>query len=158
MSLLDIDEAIEAVAKKADIVYGPLVDAQKFPDQVDVTLVEGAISSEEDREKAQTIRSKSKIVIAMGDCAVTSNVPAMRNTVPVKTLLDRIYIEGANAAPGAPVEGVPKLLKKAVPLQEVVKVDYHLPGCPPPPKAIAYVIGELLEGRAPNLGSKVKFG
>ena len=158
MSLLDIDEAIEAVAKKADIVYGPLVDAQKFPDQVDVTLVEGAISSEEDREKAQTIRSKSKILIAMGDCAVTSNVPAMRNTVPVKTLLDRIYIEGANAAPGAPVEGVPKLLKKAVPLQEVVKVDYHLPGCPPPPKAIAYVIGELLEGRAPNLGSKVKFG
>lgn len=158
MSLLDIDEAIEAIAKKADIVYGPLVDAQKFPDQVDVTLVEGAISSEEDREKAQTIRAKSKIVVALGDCAVTSNVPAMRNTVPVKTLLDRIYVEGANATPGAPVEGVPKLLKKAVPLQEVVKVDYHLPGCPPPPKAIAYVIGELLEGRAPNLGSKVKFG
>lgn len=158
MSLLDIDEAIEAVAKKADIVYGPLVDAQKFPDQVDVTLVEGAISSEEDREKAQTIRARSKLVVAMGDCAVTSNVPAMRNTVPVKKLLDRIYVEGANATPGVPVEGVPKLLKKAVPLQEVVKVDYHLPGCPPPPKAIAYVIGELLEGRAPNLGSKVKFG
>ncbi|HWR50640.1 MAG TPA: hypothetical protein VN428_06010 [Bryobacteraceae bacterium] len=158
MSLLDIDEAIEAIAKKADIVYGPLVDAQTFPEQVDVTLVEGAISSEEDREKAQTIRARSKIVIAFGDCAVTSNVPAMRNTIPVKKLLESIYIEGADAAPGVPVEGVPKLLKRAVPLQEVVKVDYYLPGCPPPPKAIAYVIGELLEGRAPNLGSKVKFG
>lgn len=158
MSLLDIDEAIEAIAKKADIVYGPLVDAQKFPEQVDVTLIEGAISSEEDREKAQTIRARSKIVIALGDCAVTSNVPAMRNTVPVKKLLDRIYVEGADAAAGVPVEGVPKLLKRAVPVQEVVKVDYHLPGCPPPPKAIAYVLTELLEGREPNLGSKVKFG
>ncbi len=158
MSLLDIDEAIEAIAKKADIVYGPLVDAQKFPEQVDVTLIEGAISSEEDREKAQTIRARSKLVVALGDCAVTSNVPAMRNTVPVKKLLDRIYVEGADAAAGVPVEAVPKLLKRAVPVQEVVKVDYHLPGCPPPPKAIAYVITELLEGREPNLGSKVKFG
>ncbi len=158
MSLLDIDEAIEAVARKADIVYGPLVDAQHFPEQVDVTLVEGAISSEDDREKAQAIRANSKIVIALGDCAVTSNVPAMRNTVPVKKLLERVYIEGADAAPGVPTDGVPKLLKKAVPLQEVVKVDFHVPGCPPPPKAIAFVIGELLEGRMPDLGSKVKFG
>lgn len=158
MSLLDIDEGIEAVAKRTELVYGPLVDAQHFPEQVDVTLVEGAISSEEDREKAQTIRARSKLVIAFGDCSVTGNVPAMRNTIPVKTLLDRVYIEGAEANPVVPSEGVPKLLKRAVPLQEIVKVDFHLPGCPPPPKAIAYVIGELLEGRTPDLGSKVKFG
>ncbi len=158
MSLLDIDEAIEAVARKADLVYGPLVDAQSFPEQVDVTLIEGAISSEEDREKAQTIRARSKLVVSLGDCAITGNVPAMRNTVPVKDLLDRVYVQGADHAPGIPVEGVPKLLKRAVPVQEVVKVDFHLPGCPPPPKAIAFVIGELLEGRTPNLGSKVKFG
>ncbi len=152
MSLLDIDEAIEMVARRAELVYGPLVDAQKFPEQVDVTLVEGAVSSEEDREKAHLIRARSKTVVAFGDCAVTSNVPAMRNTVPVKTLLERVY-EGAG-----PSEGVPKLLKRAVPLQEVIKVDFHLPGCPPPPKAIAYVVGELLDGRTPDLGSKVKFG
>jgi NAD-reducing hydrogenase small subunit len=158
MSVLDMDEAIEAVAKKVDIVYGPLVDAQKFPEGVDVTLVEGAISSQEDAEKIQTIRQRSRLVVALGDCAVTSNVPAMRNAIPVKTLLDRVYVQGVDAEPGVPTEGVPKLLKRAVPVQEVVKVDLHVPGCPPPAATILYVLRELIEGRVPDLASKVRFG
>jgi NAD-reducing hydrogenase small subunit len=158
MSILDMDEAIEAVAKKVDIVYGPLVDAQKFPEAVDVTLVEGAVSSQEDMEKIQTVRQRSKLVVALGDCAVTSNVPAMRNPIPVKRLLERVYVEGADATPGVPTEGVPKLLKRAVPIQEIVKVDVHVPGCPPPASAIVFVLTELLEGRVPDLGSRIKFG
>jgi NAD-reducing hydrogenase small subunit len=158
MSLLDIDEAIAAVAGKADIVYGPLVDAQEFPEGVDVTLVEGAVSSQDDLEKIQVIRDRSKLVVSLGDCAVTSNVPAMRNSIPVRKLLERIYIEGAQEQPGIPAEGVPQLLRHAVPVHEVVKVDLYLPGCPPPPKAIFFVLGELLEGRIPDLASKVKFG
>jgi NAD-reducing hydrogenase small subunit len=51
MSILDIDEAIIGVANKVDVVYGPLVDAQEFPKGVDVTIVEGAVSSHEDAEK-----------------------------------------------------------------------------------------------------------
>jgi len=158
MSVLDMDEAIEAVAKKVDIVYGPLVDAQKFPEAVDVTLVEGAVSSQEDLEKIQTVRQRSKLVVALGDCAVTSNVPAMRNPVPVRKLLERVYIEGADATPGVPTEGVPKLLKRALPIQEIVKVDVHVPGCPPPAATIVFVLTELLEGRMPDLGSRIKFG
>ncbi|MGE5644545.1 MAG: NADP oxidoreductase [Acidobacteriota bacterium] len=158
MSLLDMDEAIEMVAKKVDIVYGPLVDAQKFPESVDVTLVEGAVSSQEDMEKIQKIRERTKLLVALGDCAVTSNVPAMRNSVPVKKLLERVYVEGAQAAPGVPAEGVPKLLKRAVPVQEIVKVDVHVPGCPPPAKTIVFVLTELLEGRLPDLASRIKFG
>ncbi len=158
MSVLDMDEAIEMVAKKVDIVYGPLVDAQKFPEGVDVTLVEGAVSSQEDAEKLQTIRQRSKLIVALGDCAVTSNVPAMRNSIPVKKLLERVYIEGVQAEPGVPTDGVPKLLKRAVPVQEIVKVDVHVPGCPPPAKTIVFVLTELLEGRMPDLGSRIKFG
>jgi NAD-reducing hydrogenase small subunit len=158
MSVLDIDEGILAVARKADIVYGPLVDAQEFPEGVDVTLVEGAVSSQEDMKKAQIIRKRSKMIVALGDCAVTSNVPAMRNGVPVKKLLDRIYIEGVQECPGVPTEGVPALLKNALPLHDVIKVDLHIPGCPPKPEAIMYVITELLEGRKPDLTAKVKFG
>ena len=158
MSLLDIDEAIEIVAQKVDIVYGPLVDAQKFPENVDVTLIEGAVSSQEDLEKVQTIRERSKLVVALGDCAVTSNVPAMRNSFPVKMLLERVYVEGVQAQPGVPTDGVPKLLKRAVPVQEIVKVDVHVPGCPPSAKTILFVLTELLAGRLPDFGSTVKFG
>jgi NAD-reducing hydrogenase small subunit len=158
MSLLDMDQALLEVARCIEMVYGPLVDAQEFPKNVDVTVIEGAVSSQEDLEKVRTIRQRSKLIVSLGDCAVTGNVPAMRNQTPVRKLLDRIYVEGAQANRGIPAEGVPSLLRQAVPVHEVVKVDLCVPGCPPPPKAIAFVLTELIEGRMPDLSSKVKFG
>jgi NAD-reducing hydrogenase small subunit len=158
MSVLDMDEAIIAIAKRVEVVYGPLVDAQEFPKAVDVVLIEGAISSQEDLEKIRLIRQRSKLVIALGDCAVTGNVPAMRNQIAPRKLLERIYVEGVQENPGIPTEGVPALLRHAIPVHEVVKVDLHVPGCPPPAAAIAFVLGELLDGRVPDLSSKVKFG
>ena len=158
MSLLDMDEAIVAVSQKIDLVYGPLVDAQEFPKMVDVTLVEGAVSSQDDLERIRTIRSRSKLVVALGDCAVTGNVPAMRNPILTRKLLERVYIEGVQTNPGIPNDGVPTLLRNAVPLHEVVKVDLEVPGCPPPAQSILFVLTELLEGRTPDLSSKVKFG
>jgi NAD-reducing hydrogenase small subunit len=158
MSLLDIDEAILNVAKRTDVVYGPLVDAQEFPKSVDVTVIEGAVSSQDDLEKVKLIRQRSKLVIALGDCAVTANVPGMRNQIAPRKLLERIYIEGAQENRGVPTDGVPALLRQAVPVHEVVKVDLYVPGCPPPAKAIAFVLSELLEGRVPDLTGKVKFG
>jgi NAD-reducing hydrogenase small subunit len=158
MSVLDIDEAIIPIAKRIEVVYGPLVDAQEFPKAVDVVLIEGAISSQEDLERVRLIRQRSKLVVALGDCAVTGNVPAMRNQIAPRKLLERIYIEGVQENPGIPTEGVPALLRHAIPVHEVVKVDLHVPGCPPPAAAIAFVLGELLDGRVPDLSSKVKFG
>jgi NAD-reducing hydrogenase small subunit len=158
ISLLDMDEQIINIAKRVDVVYGPLVDAQEYPKQVDVVLVEGAVSSQDDLEKIRTIRQRSKLVVALGDCAVTANVPGMRNQIPTRKLLERIYVEGADQSRCVPTEGVPALLRQAVPVQEVVKVDLHVPGCPPSAKSITFVLGELLEGRVPDLKSKVKFG
>ena len=158
MSVLDIDEAIIPIAKRIEVVYGPLVDAQEFPKAVDVVLIEGAISSQEDLEKVRLMRQRSKLVVALGDCAVTGNVPAMRNQIVPRKLLERIYIEGVQENPGIPTEGVPALLRHAIPVHEVVKVELHVPGCPPPAAAIAFVLGELLDGRVPDLSSKVKFG
>jgi NAD-reducing hydrogenase small subunit len=158
MSLLDVDEGLVAVLKKADIVFGPLVDAQEWPEGVDVALVEGAVSSQDDLKLAQQARQRSKVVVALGDCAVTSNVPSMRNGIPTRKLLEHVYVQGADATPGVPGEGVPQLLKQAVPLHEVVKVDLHVPGCPPKPNTILLALSELLEGRKPDLGSKLRFG
>jgi NAD-reducing hydrogenase small subunit len=158
MSLLDMDEAIVAVLEKADIVFGPLVDAQKWPEGVDVAVIEGAVSSQDDLKLARTARARSKVVVALGDCAVTGNVPSMRNGIPVRKLLERIYVEGATVQPGVPTDGVPALLKQAEPLHAAIAVDVHVPGCPPKPDAILMVLSELLEGREPDLGSKLRFG
>jgi len=155
MSLLDMDERILSVANSIEIVYGPLVDAQEFPKQVDVCLVEGAVSSQDDLELIKKVRQQSKLLVALGDCAVTSNVPAMRNTIPVKQLLRSVY----GTEPGsAPSIGVPTLLRHAVPLHKVVKVDLHVPGCPPSADAIFTVLSELLEGNIPDVSAHVKFG
>ncbi len=158
MSLLDIDESIVAVLRKADIVFGPLVDAQEWPEGVDVAVIEGAVSSQDDVKLLLTARARSKVLVALGDCAVTGNVPSLRNGIPVRKLLDRVYVEGATATPGIPTDGVPGLLKQAEPLRSTVKVDVHVPGCPPKPNAILMVLSELLEGREPDLGSKLRFG
>jgi NAD-reducing hydrogenase small subunit len=158
MSLLDVDEAILSLARRADVVYGPLVDAQEFPKTVDVTLVEGGVSSQEDLEKIRKVRQQSRVLVSLGDCAVTGNISAMRNPTPARKLLERIYVEGAQVNRAIPVDGVPALLRHAVPIHEFVKVDLHVPGCPPSAKAIAFVLDELIEGRMPDLRSKVKFG
>ena len=97
-------KAIAVVAEKADLVYGPLVDAQEFPPDIDVTLVEGAVSSEEDLEKMRRVRRNTAILVALGDCAVTGNVPAMRNPLSVKSILERVYVEGADVGKGIPTE------------------------------------------------------
>lgn len=160
MSLLDMDAAIIDVARKIEIVYGPLVDAQEVPEDIDVALVEGAVANKDDVATIQKLRSHSKFLIALGDCAVTSNVPAMRNAIPVSRLVQQVYGNGNGAREGAtlPSEGVPPLLKQARPVHEFVKVDLHVPGCPPPAKAILGVLSELLAGKKPDLAGKVKFG
>ncbi len=158
MSLLDMDAAIIDVARKVEFVYGPLVDAQEVPEDIDVTLVEGAVASKDDVAKLQKLRSHSKLLIALGDCAVTSNVPAMRNSIPVSKLLQRVYVEGAQENRVVPGDGVPQLLKQTRPVQEFVKVDLHVPGCPPPAKAILGMLSDLLAGKKPEVAGKVKFG
>ena len=158
MSLLDIDEALAGIAGRIELVFGPLVDAQEYPENVDVALVEGAVSSQDDLKLLQTIRQRTKFLVALGDCAVTGNVPSMRNNIPVKKLLESIYIQGVTAMPGVPKNGVPPLMKHAAPLHESVRIDLHIPGCPPKPGAIAFVLTELLDGHKIDLTDKVKFG
>ena len=123
-------------------------------------VVEGAVSSQDDVKLAQTIRARSKVVVALGDCAVTSNVPSMRNGIPTRKLLERVYVEGATETPGIPTDGVPPLLKQAVPLHEVIKVDVHVPGCPPKPNAILFALSRAARGpqARPRLQAAVRIG
>jgi NAD-reducing hydrogenase small subunit len=158
MSFLDMDERLIELARKVDLVYSPLVDAKEFPQDVDITLVEGAVSSEEDLHKIQAIRKHTKMLVSLGDCAVTANVPAMRNPFPLQAIYDRAYRETATLDPGTPVQVIPVLLPYARPVHEVVSVDVYIPGCPPAADVIYFALTELLEGRQPDLSSKTRFG
>ena len=86
MSFLDLDERLIELAEKVELVYSPLVDRKDFPPDVDVTLVEGAVSSEEDLHKIQLVRSRTRLLVSFGDCAVAANVPGIRNPFPVQAM------------------------------------------------------------------------
>ena len=158
MSLLDMDERLLELAGKMDLVCSPYVDQKEFPENVDVTLVEGAVSSNEDLEKIHLIRSRTRVLVSLGDCAVTANIPSMRNPFSAQSVLDRAYVENVTLRPGAPKEGVPTLLPQARPIHEFVSVDVFVPGCPPSADTIYTLLSELLEGRVPELSSKTRFG
>ena len=158
MSFLDMDERLIELAGKVDLVYSPLVDAKEFPSDVDITLVEGAVSSEEDLHRIRLIRERTKVLVSLGDCAVTANVPAMRNPFTVESVYDRAYRENATLEPQTPTDVIPRLLRYARPVHDVVSVDVYIPGCPPSADVIYYSLTELLEGRTPELSSKTRFG
>lgn len=158
MSMLDMDERILELAQKIEWVYSPLVDRKEVPENIDLAILEGAVSSEDDLEKLRKIRAKSKFLIAMGDCAVTANIPSMRNVFSVDSVMDRAYKETVSLQPQHPTDRVPRLLEKAQPIHYYVSVDLHLPGCPPPADAIYHVLTELLNGRIPNPSAVSRFG
>jgi len=157
MSLIDLDERLLDIFERADLVYSPLVDFKEYPEDVDVCLVEGAVSSEDDLHKIKLVRERTKTLISFGDCAVTSNVPGMRNPIGVKPLLDRAYLENVTLNPQLPSEIVPRLLPTATAVHRVVKVDVFLPGCPPSADLIYTMLDDLLSGRVPDVAG-ARFG
>jgi NAD-reducing hydrogenase small subunit len=157
MSLVDLDERLLDIFARADLVYGPLVDVKEFPENVDVCLVEGSVSSEDDLERIMIVRERTKTVIAFGDCAVTSNVPGMRNPIGVPPLLRRAYLENADVNPMFPDRVVPQLLPTSQPINRFVDVDVFLPGCPPSADLIYTLLDDLLSGRTPEVAG-ARFG
>jgi NAD-reducing hydrogenase small subunit len=120
--------------------------------------VEGAVSTTDDLKKLLKAREHSKLLVALGDCAVTGNVPSMRNTFGRTAVLDTVYIENATIQQQIPREVIPELLKFSKPVHELVKVDVFLPGCPPSADTIFYALQELVAGRVPQFEPTPRFG
>jgi len=153
MSFLDIDERIVELAKAVDFSMSPITDFKELPEVVDIALIEGAVANEHNLEVLKEFRERSKFLIALGDCAIFGNLPAMRNAFTVKECLEEAFLDTESTVnPSGKIpsgEDVPKLLPKVLPVPQVVKADYNLPGCPPDADAIWFLLTELLAGRVP---------
>lgn len=159
MSFLDLDEGLIELATLVDLCYSPILDVKEFPEGVDITLVEGAVANEDNLRELRRIRERTKVLVAFGDCAVTGNVAALRNLFALDDVLDRAYRENAAVVNGVPGgDGiVPALLDRVLRIQDVVRVDHFLPGCPPSPAAIRAFVLDLLAGRTPSAAGR-RFG
>jgi NAD-reducing hydrogenase small subunit len=158
MSFLDLDERLIDLAGRVELCASPFTDLKDFP-EADITLVEGAVANQDHLESIHRIRARSKVLVSLGDCAVTGNVTALRNMFRLEDVLNRAYQETATIVRGIPSGNgvVPKLLPRVRPVHETVKVDYYLTGCPPSAEAIHACLVDLLEGREPA-GEVQRFG
>ncbi|MEW6364846.1 MAG: NADH:ubiquinone oxidoreductase [Acidobacteriota bacterium] len=165
ISLLNLHEKILEIDAHFDLVFCPcLVDTKKagveaLPDRgIAVTLFNGAVRTEENREMARLLRHKSQVLVAYGSCAYEGCMPALSNLSTASEHMRTIYIESpsldnptrATPAPGTPVaEGelrLPEFFDRVQTLEQVTDVDYFIPGCPPEPRQLSNVVDLLLRG------------
>ena len=123
--------------------------------EADVGIISGSIRNEENREIAEEMRKKCKIIIALGSCACFGGIPALANMTTNDDLYDVYYRQTASTDKAEnPSEGLPALTDRVYALHEVIKVDVSLPGCPPVPEWIAEAITSLLEGKTFTLAER----
>jgi len=154
MSLLDMDERlVELVQMGLVITATPITDLKVPAPGTDIGVLEGAVSTDHHEEVVRLFRERCKILVALGDCAVFGGIHTMRNYIPIEELLKRGYVTTESTVGGKIPQGpgIGKHLKKCMALNEVVKVDFYIPGCPPPADAIYQVLKDILEGKTPEL-------
>ena len=151
MSLLDIDERILDLAQLVDFDKSPIDDKKEFDGPVDVGLIEGGCCNEENVRVLKDFREHCRVLISIGDCATMGGIPAMRNNIPLSECFDEAYRNGptvynpSDRLPDDPE--IPLLLNRVYMCHEVVKIDYHLPGCPPPAETLWQALTALLGGK-----------
>ena len=151
MSILDIDDRILKLVELVEFDKSPINDIKKFTGRCAVGLIEGSCCNEENVAVLQDFRKHCDVLVAVGGCAINGDIPAMRNSIPLQECLDEAYLNGVTCHnPSGQIPNdpeLPLLLNKVYPCNEVVKIDYFLPGCPPSADSIWAAVTALLNGK-----------
>ena len=171
-AVIDLDETLLEVADQAEIVLWPAALDHKYASlqnledgELALSMVWGMVRNEEHVEMARLLRQKSQLVLAFGSCAVSGGTPGLANLLEVGDVLDWIYrraptvVNPTGVIPGGVVQvtegevSIPQLLPHLYSLDQIISVDYYLPGCPPPGDLIAAAVTAALEGKLPPRGA-----
>jgi NAD-reducing hydrogenase small subunit len=135
MSLLDIDERILKLIELVDFDKSPIDDIKEFTGRCAIGLIEGGCANEDNVRVLRQFRRHCDILVAVGDCAIMGDIPAMRNNIPLKECLEEAYLNSPGTHNPKKIipndKELPLCLDRVYPCSEVVKIDYSLPGCPP---------------------------
>jgi F420-non-reducing hydrogenase small subunit len=172
IAVLDINEKILDVVSIADIVFWPVAidvkykDVENMPDNyIDVCFFNGSVRSEEQEHMAKLLRRKAKILVAFGSCAQEGCIPGLANLHDRKEIFSKVYLQSKSVLNPKAIlpqtktevkEGVlklPEFYDTVKTLDQTVKVDYYLPGCPPPVKLITNAVEAIAKNELPAKGS-----
>ncbi len=171
-AVVDLAEDLLKLVEIADIVFWPVAmdfkkeDVEKMPDKsIDISFINGAIRLSEHEEMVKLLRRKSKLVVAFGSCAHLGGIPGLANLWRKEDIYKYIYHESPTVENPEGIEPqeeiktpegklrLPSFLEYAKPLNEVIKVDYYIPGCPPTPDTIREALQRLLDKTPPAPGT-----
>ena len=159
VSILDIGEALLDMLPSLEFVHMPVLMDHKYYGQTgegttldipaaDVGIISGGVRNEKEKHVAEEMRKKCKTLIALGSCACYGGIPAMANMYKLQEVFDKVYRDSKTTdSADTPKENLPPLLESLLAVDEVVKVDISIPGCPPNPAMIADALTCLLTGK-----------
>ncbi len=152
MSFLDMDERLEKLLEQVEFDRSPFTDIKQCG-PCDIGLIEGGVCNAENVQVLREFRAQCTTLIAVGACAINGGVPALRNYFEMQDCLNEVYLSGIGVInPKIPNDiELPLLLDKVYPVNEVVLIDYYLPGCPPSADDFLQLLEPLLTGQSPIL-------
>ena len=159
VTILDIGEPLLDLLPQLEFVHMPVLMDHKYYGQTgekdemeipeaDVGIISGGVRNEKEKHVTEEMRKKCNTLIALGACACHGGIPALANMYTLEDLYNKVYRESKTTEPGeTPKDNVPPLMDRVYAVDEVVKVDVYIPGCPTNPNLIVQALTALLEGK-----------
>jgi coenzyme F420-reducing hydrogenase gamma subunit len=139
LALLNLGESLLDLAERLDIVHFAEFGAMDEEAEVDIALVEGSVSTPHELERIKAVRERSRYLIALGACATSGGIQALRNLADAPAWTRAVYAEPRHIS----------VLDRVTPLSAHVRVDLELWGCPVNARQVLTALHDLLAGVSP---------